>query len=113
VDQVTAREESADEPLDRAVKQAEWRQLLRSAVPLIAIGVGIGWLYAVIGADSRRFWVGSGLAFTGAALALVGYAGRLREIRRPGEPTTRHYPLILLAWVLVLAGAVIPPYTAG
>jgi uncharacterized membrane protein YidH (DUF202 family) len=113
VDQVTAREESADEPLDRAVKQAEWRQLLRSAVPLIAIGVGIGWLYAVIGVDSRRFWVGSGLAFAGAALALVGCARRLREVRRPGEPTTRHYPLILLAWVLVLAGAVIPPYTAG
>lgn len=113
MDPVTSPGGSVDEPVDRTVKQMEWWQLLRSAVPLIAIGLGIGWLYAVIGVDSRRFWVGSGLAFAGSALALVGYVGRLREIRRPGEPTTRHYPLIFLAWLLVLAGAVIPPYTAG
>ncbi len=109
---MTSQDECAEEPLNRTVKQIEWWQLLRSAVPLIAIGLGIGWLYAVIGVDSRRFWVGSGLAVAGSVLALIGYVGRLREIRGPGEPTTRHYPLIFLAWVLVLAGAIIPPYTA-
>lgn len=101
-----------NESLNSSVKQMESWQLLRSAVPLIAIGIGIGWLYAVLGADARLFWLGSGLAFTGAVLGMVGYAGRLREIRRPGDPTTRHYPLLFLAWVLVLAGAIIPPYTA-
>ena len=104
--------DSRNEALNRTVKQMEWWQLLRSAFPLIAIGIGIGWLYAVLGFDVRRFWVGSGLAFTGAVLASLGYAGRLREIRQPGDPTTRHYPLLFLAWVLVLAGAIIPPYTA-
>lgn len=109
---MTPGSDSANEALNRTVKQVEWWQLLRSAVPLIAIGIGIGWLYAVLGADVRRFWVGSALAFSGAVLALIGYLGRLRELRRPGEPNTRHYPLIFLAWVLVLAGAIIPPYTA-
>lgn len=109
---MTPDNHSADENLNQTVKQMEGWQLLRSAVPLIAIGIGIGWMYAVVGADLRRYWWGSGLAFTGAALALVGYLGRLREIRKPGDPNTRHYPLIFLAWVLVLAGAIIPPYSS-
>lgn len=110
---MTPSSDPSNEALNRTVKQAEWWQLLRSAVPLIAIGVGIGGLYLYFGATSSRYWLGSGLAFTGAALGMVGYIGRLREIRRPGDPNTRHYPLIFLAWVLVLAGAAIPPYTAG
>lgn len=104
--------ESADEALNRTVKQMERRQLLRSVVPLIALGIGIGGLYVSFGMTMARYWVGSGLAFAGAGLALFGYLGRLRETARPGDPTTRHYPLIFLAWGLVLAGAIIPPYSS-
>lgn len=103
---------SEDEALNRTVKRMEERQLLHSALPLIAIGIGIGWLYVFLGVELRRYWVGSGLAFAGAVLAGVGYVARLRENRRPGDPTTRRYPLLFLAWVLVLAGAVIPPYSS-
>jgi drug/metabolite transporter (DMT)-like permease len=104
--------DSRNEALNRTVKQMEWWQLLRSAFPLIAIGIGIGGLYLYLGSISARFWVGSGLAFTGAVLASIGYVGRLREIRQPGDPTTRHYPLLFLAWALVLAGVFIPPFSA-
>ncbi|UUZ58787.1 hypothetical protein [Nocardioides sp. B-3] len=64
---MTPSNDSAGEALNRTVKQIEWWQLLRSAVPLIAIGIGIGGLYLYFGATSSRYWVGSGLAFTGAA----------------------------------------------
>jgi hypothetical protein len=104
--------DARNEALNRTVKQMEWWQLLRSAFPLIAIGLGVGGLYLYFGTISARYWVGSGLALAGAVLASIGYTGRLREIRQPGDPTTRHYQLIFLAWVLVLAGAIIPPYTA-
>lgn len=109
---MTPDNHSADEHLNQTVKQMEWWQLLRSAVPLIAIGIGIGSLYLYFGATSSRYWVGSGLTYAGAVMALIGYVGRLRELRKPGDPNTKHYPLIFSAWVLVLAGAIIPPYTA-
>jgi len=86
-----------DEARNRTVKRLEWWQPLDSVFPLSqsASGSGSGgstpsW------ASTWRFWVGSGLAFAGAVLAVIGYVGRLREVRQPGDPTTRHYPLLFL-----------------
>lgn len=102
-----------DEALNRTVKQLEWWQLLRSAFPLVAAGLGVALMYTLIATGEgapEEFWIGPPLALAGSACAVVGYAGRLREIRRPGAPTTRYYPLLFLGWVLVAAGALVPPY---
>lgn len=103
----------SDERLDRTVKGLEWWQLLRSAVPLIAAGLGGAALYAVLASSEdgpREFWFGPPLMLAGACCAVLGYRGRLREIRRPGESTARHYPWLFLGWALVVAGLLIPPY---
>ena len=103
----------SDQQLNRTVKRLEWWQLLRSALPLIAAGVGGAVLYAFFaaGADGvRAFWIGPPLMLAGSACAILGYRGRLREIRSPDEPTARHYPWLFIGWALVVAGFLIPPY---
>lgn len=99
-------------PVDRTVKQLEWWQLLRSAVPLIAAGLGVAGLYTffALSSDVPQFWIGVPLGLLGSACALLGYRGRLREIRSPQESTGRHYPWLFLGWVLVVAGLLVPPY---
>ncbi len=101
----------ADEAMDRAIKDLERWQLLRRVVPLIASGIGIGWLYADLGIDVHRFWWGSGLAFSGAVLGTVGFVAKWRETCQPGAPTTRHYPLLVLAGALIVVGVFLPPYS--
>ena len=98
--------------LDRAVKGMESRQLLRSAVPLIAAGLGVAGLYACIAASSgvAEFWIGVPLALLGTVLTSVGYRGRLREIRSPRPSTGRHYPWLFLGWACIIGGLLIPPY---
>ncbi|MDR7251921.1 hypothetical protein J2X46_000897 [Nocardioides sp. BE266] len=100
------------DPVDRTVKRLERAQLLRSAVPLIAAGLGVAGLYAYLAASSGlgAFWIGPPLALAGSALATIGYRGRLREIRSPSPSTGRHYPWLFLGWVCVVAGALVPPY---
>lgn len=100
------------DPVDRTVKRMERAQLLRSAVPLIAAGVGVAGLYAYLAASSGRaaFWIGPPLALAGSAFAAVGYRGRLREIRSPAPSTGRHYSWLFLGWLCVVAGALVPPY---
>jgi hypothetical protein len=102
----------AMDPVDRTVKQLELDQLLRSAVPLIAAGLGIAGLYASLASSSglTAFWIGPPLALAGSAFAAIGYRGRLREIRSPVPSTGRHYPWLFLGWACVAAGALIPPY---
>ena len=99
-------------PLDRTVKQLESWQLLRSAVPLIAAGLGVAGLYASLAtsSDLDEFWIGVPLGLLGSALATLGYVGRLREIRSPVPSTGRHYPWLFLGWLCVIAGLLIPPY---
>lgn len=106
---------AATSPLDRTVKQLEKAQLLRSALPLIAAGLGFTWVYAYLAASSgmRVFWVGVPLALAGSGCAAIGYRGRLREIRSPGPSTGRHYPWLFIGWALVLAGALVPPYASA
>ena len=99
-------------PLDRTVKGLESAQLLRSAVPLIAAGIGVSWMYTSVALDDApRFWIGVPLALVGTACAIIGYLGRLREIRSPRPSTGRHYPWLFIGWALVLAGLLIPPYS--
>ena len=100
------------DPVDRTVKQLELDQLLRSALPLIAAGLGIAGLYAYLASSSdlAAFWIGPPLALLGSILAVIGYRGRLREIRSPAPSTGRHYPWLFLGWACVVAGALIPPY---
>jgi hypothetical protein len=100
------------DPLDRTVKQLELNQLLRSALPLIAAGLGVAGLYTYFATMSglAAFWIGPPLALVGSVLAAIGYRGRLREIRSPVPSTGRHYPWLFLGWVCVVAGALIPPY---
>ncbi len=98
--------------MDRAVKGMEHRQLLRSAVPLIAAGLGVAGLYACLAASSgvTEFWIGVPLGLLGAAFASVGYLGRLREIRSPRPSTGRHYPWLFLGWACIIGGLLVPPY---
>jgi uncharacterized membrane protein YidH (DUF202 family) len=98
--------------LDHTVKRLESWQLLRSAVPLIAAGIGVAGLYTYFAtmSDLDQFWIGVPLGLLGSALAAIGYRGRLREIRSPVPSTGRHYPWLFLGWVCVVAGLLIPPY---
>jgi hypothetical protein len=107
-----APEEGGATPLDRTVKRLESQQLLRSAVPLIAAGLGVAGLYAsfATSSDVPEFWIGVPLALAGSAFAAIGYRGRLREIRNPVPSTGRHYPWLFLGWVCVVAGLLVPPY---
>lgn len=105
-----------DAALNRAVGQLEWWSLLRSALPLIAAGIGVAIMYSSLARGEggmREFWIGPPLALAGSLCAVVGYAGRLREIRKSGEPNTRYYPWLFVGWVLVAAGALIPPYSVA
>lgn len=102
-----------EERLNHTVKRLEWWQLLRSAVPLIAAGLGGAVLYAFLagGEDGLdAFWVGPPFMLAGSACAVIGYRGRLREISSPAESTARHYPWLFIGWALVVAGLMIPPY---
>lgn len=100
---------------DRVVKQAEWWSLLRSAVPLIAAGLGISWLYSYFAASSDVgiFWLGPALGVPGSICAVIGYRGRLREIRSTRPSDARHYPWLFIGWVLVAAAALVPPYASA
>lgn len=99
-------------PVDQTVKRLENWQLLRSAVPLIAAGLGVAALYTYFAtsSDLTEFWIGVPLGLIGSAFAAFGYRGRLREIRSPSPSTARHYPWLFLGWVCVIAGLLIPPY---
>ncbi|MBD3917132.1 hypothetical protein [Nocardioides hwasunensis] len=100
------------DPADRRVKQIESNLLFRSVVPLVASGLGAAGLYAYLAASSGLavFWLGVPLGLMGSACAVVGYRGRLREIRSPDPSTGRHYPWLFLGWAFVMAGLLIPPY---
>jgi uncharacterized membrane protein YidH (DUF202 family) len=102
----------AMDPVDRTVKQLELNQLLRSALPLVAAGLGVAGLYTSLAmtSDLAAFWIGPPLALVGSVFAAIGYRGRLREIRSPVPSTGRHYPWLFLGWACVVAGALIPPY---
>jgi hypothetical protein len=102
----------AMDPVDRTVKQLELNQLLRSALPLIAAGLGVAGLYTSLAmtSDLAAFWIGPPLALAGSVFAVIGYRGRLGEIRSPVPSTGRHYPWLFLGWACVVAGALIPPY---
>jgi hypothetical protein len=105
--------DSATAPsVDQTVKGLESWQLLRSAVPLIAAGLGVAALYTYFAtsSDLGEFWIGVILGLSGSALAAIGYRGRLREIRSPHPSTGRHYPWLFLGWLCVIAGLLIPPY---
>lgn len=105
-----------DQALNRAVGQLEWWSLLRSAFPLIAAGIGVAFTYTLMSLGEgavRVFRIGPPLALAGSACAVIGYVGRLREIRTSGEPNTRYYPWLFLGWLLVAAGALIPPYSVA
>jgi hypothetical protein len=102
-----------DERLNRSIKQVEWWLLLRSAFPLVLAGLGVAGLYTFLATSSEgveEFWIGVPLGVAGSLCALIGYRGRLREIRDPGEPNARHYPWLFIGWVLVVAGLLVPPY---
>ena len=90
----------------------ENNQLLRSALPLIAAGIGTGGLYISFATSSGLwlFWIGAVLGPVGSVLAAIGYRGRLREIRSPVPSTGRHYPWLFLGWLCVIAGLLVPPY---
>lgn len=108
----TSTPAAAASPVDQAVKRLESWQLLRSAVPLIAAGLGVAGLYTFFAtsSDLAEFWIGVPLGLLGSALAALGYRGRLREIRSPRPSSGRHYPWLFLGWVCVVAGLLIPPY---
>ncbi|CAM3672652.1 hypothetical protein [Nocardioides zeicaulis] len=99
-------------PLDLTVKRLEGAQLLRSAVPLIAAGLGVAGLDTcfALSSDLPEFWVGVPLGLLGSASAAFGYRGRLREIRSARPSTGRHYPWLFLGWACVVAGLLVPPY---
>lgn len=101
-----------EESLDRAVKRLESNQLLRSAVPLIAAGVGVAGLYASLAvmSDLAVFWVGVPLGLLGSTLSAIGYRRRLEEIHSPRPSTGRHYWWLFLGWASVVAGLLVPPY---
>lgn len=111
-DRPTDRGHGTATPLDRTVKSLERAQLLRSALPLIGAGLGVAGLYASLALSSGldQFWIGAVLGPIGSLLAVIGYRGRLREIRSPVPSTGRHYPWLFLGWLCVVAGLLVPPY---
>ncbi len=102
------RSDFADEAMDRAIKDLQTWRLLRLAVLVVGSGLGIGCLYAVRGTEVHRYWWGSALALTGAVLGATASLAQRRAISRPGAPTMRHYPWLLLAAGLVVAGVLLP-----
>jgi hypothetical protein len=111
-DDTSAPAANTASPIDQTVKRLESWQLLRSAVPLIAAGLGVAGLYTYFAtsSDLAEFWTGVPLGLIGSAFAALGYRGRLREIRSPRPSTGRHYPWLFLGWACVIAGLLIPPY---
>lgn len=101
-----------EQSLDRAVKALESRQLLRSALPLVAAGPGMAGLYAsfALTSDLAVFWIGVPLGLLGSTLAAIGYRRRLLEIRSPRPSSGRHYSWLFAGWACVVAGMLIPPY---
>ena len=103
----------AHDPLvHEELKRLERERLFRIVMPLIAAGVGVSWLYAWLALTTglSQFWFGPGFAGLGAVSCSVGYALRLREARSTVEPTSRHYAWLFLGGLLVLLGALVPPY---
>lgn len=101
-----------DAQVHEELKRLERARLFRIVMPLIAAGVGVSWLYAwlALTSDLTPFWFGPGFAGLGAVSCSVGYALRLREARSPVEPPSRHYAWMFLGGLLVLLGALVPPY---
>lgn len=96
-------------PVDKSV---EGWFLFKAGVPLVAAGIGPAVLYAVLAVSSglQEFWVGPPLMVGGALIGLIGIRSRVREIRSPDAPNTKHYWLLFLGWALVVAGLVVPGY---
>lgn len=102
----------ADLRVNQAIKSAERRLLLRSVLPLIALGITGSVLYGVLATTSelREFWWGPPFMLGGAVVGFVGFRRRLAELRTPEDPNTRHFPWLFLGAALVLAGLLVPPY---
>ena len=105
----------ADARLNAGIKSIERRLLLRSMLPLIALGVtgAIGYVLIASSTGVSEFWIGPPLMLAGSVVGFVGFRRRLAELRTYDAPNTRHFPWLFLAWCLLAAGLLIPPYTAG
>ena len=94
------------------LKLIEWFPLVRASTGLVALSLGIGWLYGWLAwtSDLDVLWMSPPLALVAAALGVVGGVRRLREIRSPDLPNTRHYWMLVLGGVLLGVAAMAPWY---
>lgn len=94
------------------LKLIEWFPLVRASSGLVFLGLGIAFLYAWLAwsSDIEVLWMSPPLALAAAGLGVVGGMRRLREIRSPDLPNTRHYWMLVLGGVLLAIAAVAPWY---
>lgn len=97
------------------LKLVEWFPLVRASTGLVALSLGIGWLYGSLAwsSDLDVLWMSPPLALVAAVLGVVGGVRRLREIRSPDLPNTRHYWMLVLGGVLLAVAALAPWYIAS
>lgn len=94
------------------LKLIEWFPLVRASSGLVFLSLGIGCLYAWFAwtSDLDVLWMSPPLALVAAGLGVVGGMRRLREIRSPELPNTRHYWMLLLGGALLVTAALAPWY---
>lgn len=93
-------------------KQLEWWPLVKAGSGIVLAGLGglMLWILLIDSDSPREMWVGPPLSLAGLVLGGLGLRRRLREIRSPDLPNTRHYWLLLVGWLLVVLGLVLPWY---
>lgn len=94
------------------LKLLEWWPLVRAGTGLQAAGLGglLVWFLTIDGDSPRELWIGPPLCLAGTVLGTVGLVRRLREIRSPDLPNTRHYWFLFAGWALVVLGLALPWY---
>lgn len=94
------------------LKLLEWFPLVKASSGLVLAGLAVAVLYSWIAwsSDLDVVWMSPPLALAAAALGVVGGVRRLREIRSPDLPNTRHYGLLLLGGLLLVVAAMAPWY---
>jgi len=108
-----AQDDARDDVEDWSnLKLVEWFPLVRASSGLVFLSLGVAFLYGSMAwsIDLDVLWMSPPIALVAAALGVIGGVRRLREIRSPDLPNTRHYWMLLLGGLLLLVAMLAPIY---